>query len=1152
MTGAPAAATPHENQATAARPGASVWVSASAGSGKTKVLADRVLRLLLDGTKPERIFCLTFTRAAAAEMQNRIRGLLGSWAVEEGEELAESLRGLTGEHPDEPTMERARGLFAEVLDAPGGLGILTIHAFCQSLLGRFPLEAGIAPHFQVMDERATGEALAAARDSVLALAHGGGGDGLLAAVETATALVGEEDFIGLLGQITSARGRLRRLIGRHGGVAATAGRVRAELEVGDGETEASAVAAFHGRPAESTRALCEAAEALLEGSKRDRDRGLRIAAWFAEPEPSEADFDDYAGAFLTNAGAVRAQLATNAVRKAMPDIDDILFGEAEAVLDVAERRRAIRTAGATEAILVIAEAVLGHYERHKERLALLDYDDLILKARGLVDEAAPWVLFKLDGGIDHVLIDEAQDSNADQWAIVRAITEEFFAGAAARETLRTVFAVGDEKQSIFGFQGAAPEEFARMRAHFEERVMAARLRWDAVPLDKSFRSTPAVLRAVDAVFDDGGVRAGVSSGPVSHSPNRGGQAGLVELWPPVMPPEREAPGAWEFGAREGAGDEAPAARLARAIAGRISSWIRDGEVLASAGRAIRAGDVMILVRRRTEIVGHLSRELKAVGVEVAGADRMVVAEQLAVQDLIALAAFALLPEDDLNLAAVLKGPLIGFTEEQLFEACHGREGKPLWYALRDRADPDGASGRAVELLRDILRRADATPPFEFFAHVLGQLEGRARIVARLGQQANDPVDEMLALALDYERANPQSLQGFLHWFGQGEAEIKRDMDQGLRDEVRVLTVHGAKGLEAPIVFLADTMQTPRADRGLLWGETGSGAGGGEEIMLWPPRAADRPALARAFADDAARLQDEEYRRLLYVAMTRAEDRLYVCGYGTRRSPPENCWHRLIASGLEGPAEPFGFECGEGAADGWGWSGEGFRLANPQDGPQDRRGAAAPAPAPGEALPDWARADAPPEPAPPRPLAPSRPDGREPAVRSPTGGDRGAAFRRGILIHRLLQLLPDLEPDARRGAARRFLERPAHDLDEERVAEFLEETFRVLDDPDYASVFGPGSRAEIPVVGVVGDAAISGRIDRLVVEPDRVRILDFKTNRPPPGRPEDVPAGYVRQMAAYRALISEIYPGREVECSLLWTDGPRLMALDAAALDAAAP
>lgn len=1149
MTGtAPAGAVPYANQATAARPEASVWVSASAGSGKTKVLADRVLRLLLAGTRPERILCLTFTRAAAAEMHNRIRLLLGQWAVEDDGALSENLRGLTGEAPDERMMARARGLFADVLDAPGGLGILTIHAFCQSLLGRFPLEAGIAPHFEVMDERATADALAAARDSVLSLAHGDGGDDLFAAVETVTALVGEEEFIQLLGQITAARSRIRRMIDRRGGVAATAAWLRTAMEIPDGETVAAVIAAFHGRAGERAAALGGAAEALAGGSKSDGERAARILAWLETPEPSEPAFDDYAGAFLTNAGTVRARLATKPVRDAMPEIEDILVAEAHAVLDVVERRCAIRTADATEAILVIAGAVLGHYERHKDRQALLDYDDLILKTRGLVDEAAPWVLFKLDGGIDHVLIDEAQDSNADQWEIVRALTDEFFAGAAAREARRTVFAVGDEKQSIFGFQGAAPDEFARMKGYFEARVTAARLQWEAVPLDKSFRSTPAVLRAVDTVFADDAVREGVSIGPVSHSPNRELQAGLVEVWPPVMPARREGMPPWQFAAGTDAEEAPPAERLALVIADRISSWIGDGEILSSTGRAIRAGDIMVLVRRRTVIVDYLSRALKAAGVEVAGADRMVVADQLAVQDLMALAAFALLPEDDLNLAAVLKGPLIGFGEEQLFEACHGRERMPLWRALRERAGSDATARRAVELLEDIRRRADASPPFEFFAHVLGLLEGRARIVARLGEQANDPVDEMLAMALAYERAHPQSLQGFLHWFWQGQAEIKRDMDQGIRDEVRILTVHGAKGLEAPIVFLADTMQTPQAGRGLLWGTDDDGG----DMMLWPPRAADRPGLARWFADDAARRQDEEQRRLLYVAMTRAEDRLYVCGYGTRKSPPENCWHRLIFSGLEGTAAPFEFDCRGGSAGDSGWSETGLRLSNPQSGPPDRGSAEAPAVADDKALPEWAGEDAPHEPAPPRPLAPSRPDGGEPAVRSPAGGDGGAMFRRGLLIHRLLQLLPDLEAGARRGAARRFLESPAHGLDDDRIAELLEETFRVLDNPEYASVFGPGSRPEVPVVGVVGDTAISGRIDRLVVEPDRVRILDFKTNRPPPVRPGDVPRGYVRQMAAYRALISDVYPGREIECSLLWTDGPRLMTLASDALDAAAP
>lgn len=1165
---APAAsqATPHAEQARAARPEASVWVSASAGSGKTKVLADRVLRLLLTGTQPQRILCLTFTRAAAAEMQNRIRHLLGQWAAETGDGLAERIRALTGEEPDDALLERARGLFAEVLEAPGGINIQTIHSFCQSLLARFPIEAGLAPHFRVMDERVTAEALTVARDSVLGLADGE--TDLAKAVATVTALVGEGDFAELLGQITRARGRIAQMIEDGGGTGPVSRRVRRLLGVGADDTVEGLIEGFCARTPD--RLLVQAVTDLahsraeierhtdLRKARGDMQNAIRILEWIKSPTPSE--FDNYALVFLTQSQSIRKQLVSTGVSKALPLLERAMRQEAGVVHGVVMRRRAVRTAVATDALITIADAVLTHYERHKRRHALLDYEDLILAARTLVERAQGWVMYKLDGGIEHVLIDEAQDSNADQWAIVGAVTSEFFAGEGARESRRTVFAVGDEKQSIFGFQGAAPDEFARMQEHFGRRATDAQLEWQDVPLATSFRSVPAVLRAVDAVFTKSPMygRAGTShmaamrapgtgraeaarkasAIPVGHVSHREGQSGLVEVWPPVMPPEGGRGSPWSPRTRP----ETPptAERLSREIAARVASWISDAEPLPSRGRAVRASDVMILVRRRTEIVTYLMQALKHNGVAVAGADRMVVADQLAVQDLVALAAFALLPEDDLNLAAVLKGPLIGFSEEQLFEACHGRE-VPLWRVLRELAGRDPAAQRAVELLKEVLERADRTPPFEFFAHILGSLGGRARIVARLGEQAHDSVDEMLALAQIYEEAKTPSLQGFLQWFAHGRAEIKRDLDQGLRDEVRIMTVHGAKGLEAPIVFLADTMQTPVGDRGLLWGTEADGVEGGE-IMLWPPRAMDRPPLANLLAEARKQRADEEYRRLLYVAMTRAEDRLYVCGYGTSRKPPENCWHNLVREGLEGIAEPFGFESGERGYTS-NWAGDGLRLSDGQRADPDRGGDPRQAASAAEGLPEWAGRPAPAEQSPPRPRAPSHIEDGEPTVRSPLGRDRGRGFQRGNLIHRLLETLPDLEPGARADAARRFLGSPLHGLDADRIEEILAETMAVLEAPEHRELFGPGSRAEVPVAGVVDGIAISGRIDRLVVEPGRVRILDFKTNRPPPRRPEDVAVAYRRQMAAYRKLISAIYQDHTVECAILWTDGPRLMTID---------
>ena len=1127
-------------QREAADPRASAWVAASAGAGKTKVLTDRVLRLLLADAKPGKILCLTFTNAAAAEMSNRLADSLGRWATIPDKTLHAEISRLLGGPFDADLPTRARKLFAAVLEAPGGVHIQTLHAFCQSLLKRFPVEARVPPHFTVMDERDASEALEAARREVLT---GRGGDAAFAqSLVAVTRRVDEEGFDKLVVELNRNRGRLRRLVASHGGVEGVIDELVKRLGLNPGMTPETVLAAASADGAIDAPALRAAAAAMLEGGKTDKKHGQLIADWLAAPKDRAATFWQYGQAFFTDKGSRRARLIGKDALAAAPDADEALLAEAARLEDAIARYKAANVAECTAALLRVGDAMLEAYTRHKEARARLDYDDLILHARNLLTTpgVAPWVLYKLDGGIDHILIDEAQDTSPEQWEVVKALAEEFFAGESAREQARTLFAVGDIKQSIFSIQRADPDAFARMRDHFAARAEAVGQSWRPVELDISFRSTEAVLAAVDTVFRDEAARDGLVFGEhgVGHTANRAGEAGLVELWPLAEKPDRENDGGWAL-PEVAEHEPAPAKRLARHIARTIGGWLDSGERLEANGRRVRAGDIMVLVRTRNIFVEELVRALKDEGVPVAGIDRMVLTEQIAVMDLIALGNFLLLPGDDLTLATVLKGPLVGLDEDQLFDLAYDRGGDSLWRRLSRRAGADDSLGRAHEFLAGLLARADFVPPYELYADVLGA-GGRRALVGRLGPDADDPIDEFLALALSHERAHVPSLQGFLHWVESGKAEIKRDLEQGERDEVRVMTVHGAKGLEAPIVFLPDTTGLPPArSSGLLWPGDESAA------PLWVPRKDDADPVSAQARDEAARRAMREYRRLLYVAMTRAEDRLYICGWQARKSVPGECWYTLAAAAMGDIGAPFDFDAGEG------WSGQGRRLAT---------GKAKTAPGESEAdagaiaasLPDWAREAAPDEPAPPIPLAPSRPAEEEPAVRSPLGQDEGARFQRGLLIHRLLQTLPELPPAERADVCRRFLARRSHGLDDAAQAEIAAETLAVLEAPEFGPLFGPGSLAETPIAGIVGDQAIAGQVDRLLITDDSVTIVDFKSNRPPPKSPAEVAPLYLRQMAAYRAVLREIYPDLPVKCALLWTDGPTLMPLDDAALDRHAP
>jgi ATP-dependent helicase/nuclease subunit A len=1083
-------------QRQAASPKDTVWVDASAGTGKTKVLTDRVLTLLLEGNRPERILCLTYTRAAAAEMANRIHRTLSRWSTCDEAELRQEVGALFDAEPGDMRMARARLLFALALDAPGGLKIMTIHAFCESLIGRFPLEAGVAPHFELMDERSASEALAEARAQVIAAARKEGAGALAQAMRTVAAWVNEDQFAEILKQLAQERGKFARLLAGSGGADGLARRQRELLGLPENATEAALLSEACTDASFDLAGLRGAAAALLQGQKTDRDRGRKIADWLTRAD-RVAGFETYKGAFLTQKGELFAAAVTNAID---PRIGDVVRAEAARVLAVVERCRAVAVAEASAALARFGAALLKAYDQHKRERAALDYDDLVLAARRLLerDGGASWVMYKLDGGIDHVLIDEAQDTSPDQWAVVRLLTEEFFAGEGAAKALRTVFAVGDPKQSIFSFQGADPMELGKTRDHFAEKGAKS------VALDISFRSTDAVLAAVDAVF---------AAERVRHRPSREGQAGLVEVWPLVAPEDEAEPAPWTLPIKPRE-ERAPDARLAEILATKIVEL--SAEKLESKNRLIRPGDVMVLVSRRTPFIAALVRQLKLRGVPVAGIDRMVLTEQIAVEDLVALGRFLLLPEDDLTLAEVLKGPLFNFDDERLFALAYERKGT-LWAALSGSREEAAAHAELAELLA----RADYIPPFELYADLLGPRGGRERLIARLGRDAHDPIDEFLALALQYERNHPPSLQSFLHWLASGEVQIKRDLEHGVRDEVRILTVHGAKGLQAPIVFLPDTTTMSNKSPPLLWAD--------HDVMLWPPKRDAEDPVSQALRNDAKVREARERRRLLYVAMTRAEDRLYICGWRGRTAPSDGCWYTQISDAMPGLANRVADLPVPGA---------GFRIKTTQRADRERlRDDIAVLPKPVRERPHWARG-APARELPDRPLQPSRPHGVEPPVRSPLTPDGRDAFRRGTLIHRLLQTLPDIAPERRRAAALAYLERHAAERPEAIVAEVLS----ILEDRRFAALLGPGARAEVALAGRIAGRLIAGQVDRLLVTDDEILIVDYKSNRPPPEEITDTPELYLRQMAAYRAVLSKVYPNRSIRCALLWTAATKLVEL----------
>lgn len=1111
---APAQPNPSANQRLAADPAVSAWVDASAGSGKTKVLTDRVLALLLSGAAPHKILCLTFTKAAAGEMANRIAHRLSSWARLSDDELADDLETLSGAKPTPEETGRARRLFARVQEAPGGVRIDTMHAFCQSVLQRFPVEANVPPHFDVLDERDQRALLTAARDGLVLDVAAEPQSALADAWNRMLRRLSESGFDRLMLELMKHRERLRM---------ATPSAVAQALKANPNlSTDViRAMACEEGRF--DRAALQSLIEPMLAESKSVQEPARVIATWLESP-PEARDFDAYSAALLTAERAPR-QMARYKPFKNDPDLLDIITTEQERLAEAWNEIAKTEALTDTSALLTVAQDLLERYRQAKAIRSKLDYDDLIEgTSRLLVNPGAAWVHFKLDGGIDHVLVDEAQDTSPPQWEVIASLIKEFFAGASAREGQRTFFAVGDPKQSIYGFQGADPAEFHRRRAEFKRDADASGETWRDVPLNVSFRSAQAVLDFVDSVFRDPSI-LGLGEGEVRHHAHRTGAPGRIEVWP-LLEADGSDSGAddiWTVPRVYGATSSAEE-RFARTVARKIKALVDSGEVLAATEKPIQPGDIMVLVRSRRRFGTTLVNALKRLEVPVAGLDRMALARQLVVKDLTAFGQFLLLPEDDLTLAAILKGPFFVWSEERLFDLAYNRPGY-LWNALQASAAPEDQVD--CQRLLKWLAQAPGMAPFAIYSRLLIEQRGREAIRRYIGPEADDPVDEFLALALSFPQHGPPTLQHFLQWLAADDIEIKRELDQGERNEVRLLTVHAAKGLQAPIVILPDTAVEPKANwDALTW------AG---KTPIWAASSKQqRDPESQTLRNAASELSIQEEARLLYVALTRAEDRLYIGGWKATKEPTEKTWYQRVIAACEAleaesamTPEDFQLE---------GLEGSGYTMGEAAALSSEEQPAADTGRPP---LPYWASEPAPAEAQPKRPLAPSRPSPPPPAARSPLR-DRTAEtkrFQRGLLLHRLFEHLPGIPAHDRQATAGRILSDAA--LEEPALAALLETAESVLNHPDFAPIFSSDALAEAPLTGIVGGQTVSGVVDRLLVTPAKVLVVDYKTNRLPPPDADSVPLSYKRQMQTYARLLAGIYPDREIQTALLWTEAPRL-------------
>lgn len=1154
-------------QGIASNPENSAWVSANAGSGKTHVLTQRVIRLLLSGCRPSAILCLTYTKAAASEMSNRVFARLAGWVVLDDETLKERIKAMEGVAPDALKLAEARRLFARALETPGGLKIQTIHAFCEALLHQFPLEANVAGHFSVLDDGGAKSLLSEARRALLTATTMEGDAALAEAFAHVLSLADEAGLETLLSNIVANRQAIGAFLAhaeQNGGIEAC---LRQGYGLGPTETRQEAAAMVWPLPSLPGALLSTYIDLA------DTKGGSTVQAIASDLKGAVAETDPFRrlelleSAFLKKDGDPKKDttLVTKPLASAAPQLLEAMSEAALHVMAVRDRVRLCALMESTKAALTLAARLLADYDDLKKRRSQLDFEDLIVRAAHLLtrSDVAPWVHYKLDRGIDHILVDEAQDTSPVQWTVIQSLADDFFSGESARgDALRTIFAVGDEKQSIYSFQGARPERFSAERDVTEKQVKAGGRSFARISLPLSFRSTSDVLSAVDEVFTHEGNARGLSASgdAIVHVSSRINQPGAVDLWDMIVPDSQDNEEDWTA-PFDSTPESAPAAILAQRMALAIRDMIgRETLIEKNHARRIEPGDILVLVRKRDAFVNALTRALKNLdNIPVAGADRLTLTGHIAVQDLMALGRFLLCPGDDLSLAAILKSPLFNLDEDALLALAAGRgDRQSLWSRLKERAKAeDGNLSAIVARLKQLSGLAHRLSPHDFYARLLGADGGRRKFLARLGSEVSDILDEFLTFTLTHETSGLPGLQAFLATLETEAPEVKREQDKG-RNEVRIMTVHASKGLEAPVVFLVDGGSKAFSHSHLPQLRVIAQGEGRPPLPAWTAGGQTANPLVKADTERSRQQTEEEYRRLLYVAMTRAADRLIICGY---RGPQDNAeiWHPMIRTALAGNesrCRPHTFTLRDGTS----WEGLIWRSSPARDVQAEEPAATSddkPIVLPAELFKPL-----PPQVTLPRPLSPSGAGAmiddelEETLVSSPLFGtkraDNSLVLERGRLIHRMLQILPRFPADERAPAAKRYVERSAAAWPEDQQQALIASVLGVLDHQALSGLFSPQAQAETTIMGTISlngrQHAVSGRIDRIHDDGMCVTIVDFKTNLAPPFEAADVPYAHRAQLAIYREVLKPLYPERRFECLLVYTQTANVIRLPGKMLD----
>jgi ATP-dependent helicase/nuclease subunit A len=1064
-------------QQIASDPNYSIWLSASAGTGKTKVLTDRVLRLLISGVEPRRILCLTFTNAAANEMKERIHSRISKWSVISDKELKLELEALSGSASHSAEVKKAKALLSNYLQKSESLNIYTIHSFCQKVLKQFPIEAQISPSFRIIDEINTQKIFALVKYSLIT------NSSLSPVVSKFLGEMHEIKLNELIEEILNHKIKFKYLFDRFRGAADYQNYLRSTLKLVDGENEISAILDGKKQIARyiDKMSISEIKKLLLEFVAASSDEMVE-------------QFNKLKSFFLTADEQKKKKLLTKALQSEYPGQLEYLLTIQEAIFETLNRIKTYKLFESSLNLYELAKGVISNYESYKNLQNFLDYDDLIYYTHQLFtkSEFKDWILYKLDGGIEHILVDEAQDTNLNQWKLILAMLSDFVAGESSNKANKSIFVVGDEKQSIYSFQGAEYEQFNKIKAEILQQLANSQKKYQVVNLGTSYRSSKLILDTVNQIFNhirgiDPGLFEADNFELKCHLENYGGR---VEVWPLYKATKSEDV-FWPTSYQEQTDDAQD--KLAQDIASYIKDMIDSKKILFSTQRPVAPEDFMILLRQRNELAHKIVKELKKLQLPVAGLDRIALFEDLSVQDLLSAAKFALLPEDELNLACLLKSPIINLNDQDLYQLLYKREQN-----LYSQIQQDSKYLKVKEQLAEINKLARNLGLSDFFYVLVYGHNNLIHFLSRNGRESADPINELISLALKFEQEISGSLQEFVSWCSTCNIELARGTNND--NVIKIMTIHGAKGLQAPIVIVPETTELSKSTDRFLWDDN--------DCPFFGAKASQYCEFYDNLKQIEKNKQYKEYLRLLYVAATRAQEQLIFCGYSAYENINPNCWYNLVNAALEKTLKTIIRKdvmvlINESS------------LKSPSIA-HAKQQAIKPLPLINMTIKTSYKCE----------------DQQENIMPySPLALDQSATY--GEIIHKIL------EESLATKNIENLLDHHLFDLLPEYYLKLVKpKLYKLINSDEFKRLIQGEIMIEVSI-GSQHEYRLS-RIDLLSLHQDQATIIDYKTDKNVPEDINGVPEKYVAQLKSYKEAIQSIYPNKTIEAKILWIMAPSFM------------